>query len=193
MSSFTRTFATLAAAGVAVVSVAGCTSAAKVTPAGGATSSNKPVIPTRWWSDAAGSAGSKIDISNPTAAAAALKPDSKTYCSVLSDTLSSGKSVFSGAASTDPGIATSTKAWIAELTALSPTELHASWNTFGDALTALLVSASKASGAALPKQSQSEQNAVSAATAAIGSQARSVCNVDLFPGVSAAPTSPSSK
>jgi hypothetical protein len=183
--SVSRTVAVLS---VSVFALGACSSSSKKTSSSSNASpstTSVPVVPKRWWTDVAGSSGSTIDTANPTAAAASLKPDLPTYCKVLSDTVAS-HNVFQSASGTDPGVVTATKAWIAEISALAPTEVSQAWQTYGNGINALLEMGTKKSGAAFP----SLPGDWSAAEAKINAHAKSACNVTLTSssGASAAPT-----
>jgi len=168
-----RTTAVTVAAFTAIAGVGACSSSHKKAAASGS-ATPVPVVPKRWWTDAAGAEGSLIDVANPTAASAALKPDLPTYCKVLSDTLVS-HNVFQSASGFDPGIVTASKAWIAEVSALAPTDLTAAWRTYSVAFLALLESGTKKSSPAFPSTSAE----VPAARQAIVTHAKSACNLTI--------------
>ncbi|SDJ05386.1 hypothetical protein SAMN05444157_1489 [Frankineae bacterium MT45] len=169
-------------AAVALTALVGCSSGQKHAQK----STSHQAI--RWWTDAAGANGSKIDMKNPTADAANLKPDTKSYCSVLSSTMAAGKTPFSGFSSDDPAVGASTQAWLAELTALAPAELAPSWKTYSTGILALLSAATKPT-AALPSFSAADQSAQTAALAAISADAKTSCNLTLFATSSSATSS----
>jgi hypothetical protein len=157
----------------AVVAVGGCTGGPSKPSAasggdGGATSA-APV--TRWWSNSAEQAKTVIDAGNPAAAARKLKPSRTEYCGMLADTLAAGRSVLSGVSADDPQLATATKAFVAELTSVAPTELRADWTTVGGAMVALVDAKTSAAHVDSAK--------VSAAVTAIGADAKAHCNLDL--------------
>lgn len=129
---------------------------------------------TRWWSNAAGTAGTAIDSASPAAGAAELSPDKNAYCGMLEQTLAAGKSIMPGISATDPALLTSTLAFVAELQAVAPTEVHAAWKTLGDALVVLVKS-----GGDSTKLPQTDASAVSKAADAIAAHSKKACGLDL--------------
>lgn len=173
---------------VSVVGLAACSSDKPAASTG--TSAQTHHEATRWWSDGAGAEGSKIDVDNPTSAAAKLTPDAKTYCAVLASTAPNGKSPLSGFSANDPGSSVQLKAWIAELTALAPTDITAAWRTFGGAIISLQEAAAKPSPA-FPSYSAADAAAQKSAQQSIDTQTKKDCNLSIFGDASpsAAPAS----
>jgi len=129
-----------------------------------------PGAATRWWSSPAGRAGSTLDVEHPEIGAAGLHPDQNSYCAMLRSSMGSDKNPLTATATADENLLVSTRAWLAELEALSSGPVHQAWVTFGDALVKALQS---------PQAGSSPDAAVSAAMTIIAADARSSCNLDL--------------
>jgi hypothetical protein len=129
-------------------------------------------IATRWWSNSAATDGSTIDPSDPTAAAARLKPNRDQYCTMLKQTVGAGKSILSGATATDPRLLASTEAFVAELQAVAPSEVSSQWKTLGDVLIQFVKTGGKSAG-------NVSTSALTAAAATISTDAKSRCHVDI--------------
>jgi hypothetical protein len=127
---------------------------------------------TRWWSDAAHAAGSTIDPSDPPAATAGLQTSRAGYCSMLRQTVRSGRSALAAASTAQTAAAT--RAFLAELSAVAPPSLAAPWRVVGSALDSLL-----APGGARPRGTGIDAAAVGRAERAIALDAKRSCGVDL--------------
>ena len=129
-------------------------------------------IATRWWSNSAAKDGSTIDPSDPTAAAAHLKPNRDQYCSMLKQTVGAGKSILPGATATDPRLLASTEAFVAELQAVAPAQVSSQWKTLGDVLIQFVKTGGKSAGSV-------STSALTAAATTISTDAKSRCHVDI--------------
>jgi hypothetical protein len=129
-------------------------------------------IATRWWSNGAASDGSTIDPSDPTAAAAKLKPNRDQYCAMLKQTVAAGKSILPGATANDPRLLASTEAFVAELQAVAPSQVSKQWQTLGDVLVQFVKSGGQSSGDASTAK-------LTAAATVISTDAKSRCGVDI--------------
>ncbi|HSY15275.1 MAG TPA: hypothetical protein VK816_04745 [Jatrophihabitantaceae bacterium] len=165
------------------LALAGCTGSTNPSgsthPGGSAPSgSATPVVAaTRWWQDPHASAGSTIDPAHPTAAAAGLHRDRSSYCGILASTLKTGQDVLAGMTATDPALRTSIRAWVAELSAVAPSPVAGPWQTLGAAILAMAGSGGSLETTALPDGLTPA--AVSAAAAAIATDSRTACNLNL--------------
>jgi len=165
------------AALVVTVSVAGCSGAhhgsshaAKTSSA----SSPSSFVATRWWSNSAVTAGSKISSAHPDAAAADLHASRADYCGMLKQTVAAGKSILPGITATDPALLTSTKAFIAEIEQVAPAGITGQWQVLGPTVLALVKSGGDTT--ALPSV---DLGAVTKAADAISADSTKNCGVDL--------------
>jgi hypothetical protein len=165
------------AAVLVVASVAGCGGAkhaAGTSPAADKSTSSSTFVATRWWSNAAGTVGSKIDPAHPDAAAAALHPSQADYCGMLKQTLAAGKSILPDITATDPALLTSAKAFIAEIEKVAPAGITAQWQLVGPAVLSLVKSGGDTGS--LPAV---DLGAVTKAADAIAADSLATCGVDL--------------
>jgi hypothetical protein len=169
----------VACAAVAIAaSVAGCTSTQQKNAADlGTSSAPAPAstfVATRWWSNAAVTAGSKIDPKHPDAAAKDLHPSQADYCGMLKQTLAAGKSILPDITSTDPALLTSAKAFIAEIEKVAPAGITAQWQLVGPAVLSLVKSGGDTGS--LPAV---DLGALTKAADAINTDSLAHCGVDL--------------
>jgi hypothetical protein len=167
----------VACAAVAIAaSVAGCTSTQQKKSADLGTSSapTSTFVATRWWSNAAVTAGSKIDPKHPDAAAKDLHPSEADYCGMLKQTLAAGKSILPDITSTDPALLTSAKAFIAEIEKVAPAGITAEWQLVGPAVLSLVKSGGDTGS--LPAV---DLGALTKAADAINTDSLANCGVDL--------------
>lgn len=132
-------------------------------------------VATRFWSGGAGAAGSTIDPAHP--AATPAHPSAGAYCQILTSSSAAGVNVLQGVAANDPKLATTTRAWLADVQAAAPTPLSAQWKLLGQALLALVSSGASPGAAKLPSGVTAAQ--VTAASAAISADAKANCGIDL--------------
>ena len=168
------------AAGVAFVAIAlivtlpGGGGAAKPSSAQpGAGSATVHEVATRWWSNSAADKGSRIDESNPDAAANLLVPSEDTYCSMLKQTLAAGHAVLPSAKAGDKALVASTKAFVAEIEGVAPASVTDAWHTLAPTLIALV------SGKELPANTSAQAKANATAAKAIGADAKANCGLSL--------------
>jgi hypothetical protein len=162
---------TLLTAGSAVV--AGCSGGGSPAPhVSGSPSST--YVATRWWSNTADSAGSTIDPNNPGAAAGQLQPSRTTYCSMLKQTVAAQKSILPGVTAGDPALLASTRAFVAEIEAVAPSQVSSQWRVLGEALTKLV-----ASGGNPAKVTGLDTKAITAAADAVSADAKAQCQISL--------------
>lgn len=169
--------AVVACAAVAIAaSVSGCTSTHQKKTADHDTPSASPstFVATRWWSNAAVTAGSKIDPKHPDAAAKDLHPSQADYCGMLKQTLAARKSILPDITSTDPALLTSAKAFIAEIEKVAPAGITGQWQLVGPAVLSLVKSAGDTS--TLPTV---DLAALTKAANAINADSLANCGVDL--------------
>jgi hypothetical protein len=129
---------------------------------------------TRWWSNSADSSGSKIDMAHPAAAAGKLHPSETEYCAMLEQTVAAQKSILPGVTAKDPALLASAEAFVAEIQAVAPSSVAASWKVLGTAVTAIV-----SSGGDLTKVKDLDAAAVQKASTAIAADAKSSCGVNL--------------
>ncbi|PZS29129.1 MAG: hypothetical protein DLM59_13205 [Pseudonocardiales bacterium] len=155
-------------------SLAGCGSSdhGKKTPA--RSSSPSTFVATRWWSNAAVTAGSTIDPANPDSAAKDLHPSQTDYCTMLKQTVAAGKSILPDITSADPALLTSAKAFVAEIEKVAPPSVTSQWQLIGPAVLSLVKSGGDTS--ALPTV---DLGALTKAADAIGADSLANCGVDL--------------
>lgn len=140
------------------------------TSAGQATAQTTAGGPTRWWSSPAGGVGSAIDVEQPERGAAALHPDSKAYCTMLRSSMSSPKNPLVRQSRGDNNLLLATRAWLAELEALSPSPVSTAWRDLAPSLL----------GALQPSASASRSgSSSSSAIAVIAADASRTCHLDL--------------
>lgn len=130
-------------------------------------------VATRWWSNPVADKGSRIDESNPDAAANLLVPSQDTYCAMLKETLSAGRAVLPSAKAGDKALVASTKAFIAEIQGVAPASVAGDWRTLAPTLIALV------SGKQLPANTSDQAKANAAAAKAIGADAKANCGISL--------------
>jgi hypothetical protein len=145
-------------------------------------------IATRFWSGGAGAPGATIDPAQP--AAPPAHASAGAYCQILSSTAAAGVDVLHGVGANDPALATTTRAWLADVQAAAPTSLSAQWKLLGQAMLTLVESGSSPGTAKLPSGVAAAQ--VSAATAAISADAKANCGLDLAGATASAPASTAS-
>ncbi|MDT4958439.1 MAG: hypothetical protein QOD31_2238, partial [Pseudonocardiales bacterium] len=157
-------------------SVAGCTSTdqKKAADLGTSSAPTSTFVATRWWSNAAVTAGSKIDPKHPDAAAKDLHPSQADYCGMLKQTLAAGKSILPDITSTDPALLTSAKAFIAEIEKVAPAGITAQWQLVGPAVLSLVKSGGDTGS--LPAV---DLGALTKAADAINTDSLAHCGVDL--------------
>jgi hypothetical protein len=124
------------AASVVAVSVAGCTSTHHETAANGTSPST--FVATRWWSNAAVTAGSTISPAHPDAAAKELHPSKADYCGMLKQTLQAGKAILPSGKADDPKLVIGTEAFVAEIQKVAPAEVSGSWQVLGPTILAIV-------------------------------------------------------
>lgn len=132
--------AAVAYAAIAVAAyVAGCSSTQHKNAGEHGTSSPPATsVATRWWSNAAVTAGSKIDPEHPDAAAKDLHPSQADYCAMLKQTVAAEKSILPDVTSANPALLTSAKAFIAEIEKVAPAGITAEWQLVGPAVLSLV-------------------------------------------------------
>ena len=169
----------VAVAALALPSLAACTSGSHsaTTRASGAgsTQSAAGATATRWWSDAAGSAGSTVSASDPTAAARKLTVSRPTYCSMLAATVNGGHSLFPNATPHDSAMIAGTTAFVTELSKVAPPSISSSWAV----LSPVIVSLVKSGGSFGALRANIDEAAVSKAAAAVAADAKTNCDVTL--------------
>jgi hypothetical protein len=162
----------------ALLPVAACTSsgsnAPNVASSASSTSTSSAAVATRWWSNSATKAGTRIDVKNPQAAARRLHGSKADYCSMLGQTVAAGKSILPNVTANDPALLTSTKAFVAELEAVAPSMVAGAWKVLGGAVVALV-----SSGGDTTKVKGIDAAAVSRAAATVAADAKRSCGVDL--------------
>jgi hypothetical protein len=140
---------------------------AAVSPAG--------VAAARWWSDSAAAKDSTIRATDPSFAAAKLRPDRATYCSLLSQTQQSIAMIartYSG-----QRLQVAVTAFLDELEAVAPGALAQEWRTVGSSMLAVIDSQGRSGKALLP--AGMTKNDVNAASKRISADASSECNLTL--------------
>lgn len=148
----------------------GASSSSATSSAAPAAASVSPRAPVRWWSSPAGGVGSQIDVEQPEKGASALRPDQHAYCAILQSSVRSGHNPLTAQSTSESNLLVTTRAWLAELEALSDGPISGAWKTLGPALLAVL------------QQSQATAKpnpAVLDAVTVISNDARSTCGVDL--------------
>lgn len=171
------------------VALTGCSGSAGHEPGPKATHSGSPspsstFEATRWWSNAAGAAGSRIDPSAPNAGDGSLGPSKDAYCGMLDQTLAAGKSILPGISATDPALLTATKAFIGELQKVAPAGIQSAWKTLGTAVITIAESGGDAG-----KLAQIDAKAVADAASQVSAEAEKDCGLSL----AAAPSATRSK
>lgn len=170
-----------AAVAVALLTVPAVATACSGSSGGGRTVSTAPApstsaaaAPTRWWSNSAVTAGSTIDVNDPTSAAAKLHPSKTDYCGMLKQTLDSGNSILPGITATDPALLTASKAFVAEIQQVAPADVTGSWQVLGPAILALVNS-----GGNLSAVQSLDVASISKAVTAVSDEAKQACGLDL--------------
>lgn len=135
-------------------------------------SSSSPPAATRWWSNSAVTVGSTVSPADPEAAAARLSPSQADYCGMLKQTLAANKSLVSAITATDPALAVSARAFLAEIQRVAPASVTGQWHVLGPAVLELVKSGGTSG---LP----SNLGALTSAANAISSDAQTNCGVDL--------------
>jgi hypothetical protein len=163
----------------ALLPVAACTSSGAkasndASSAPSTSTSTSAAVATRWWSNSATKAGTRIDVKNPQAAARQLHGSKADYCSMLEQTVAAGKSILPNVTANDPALLTSTKAFVAELEAVAPSMVAGAWKVLGGAVVALV-----SSGGDTTKVKGIDAAAVSRAAATVAADAKRSCGVDL--------------
>jgi hypothetical protein len=175
-----RSRATVACAALVLAGVAaacgsgdGGGGAATAAPTGApATSSH--LVATRWWSNSAARAGSLINPKDPESAATKLHTSPRDYCGMLRQTLAAGHTILPNVTANDPALLTSTKAFVAELEAVAPSDLAGSWKVLGSAVLTFVQS-----GGDSTKVQGIDAAAVRAAASTVAADAKRSCGVDL--------------
>ena len=157
-----------------VAAVAGCSSSHPKKAADHGTTSPSTFVATRWWSNAAVTAGSKINPDHPDAAAKDLHPSQADYCAMLKQTVAAGKSILPDITATDPALLTSAKAFIAEIQAVAPAGITGQWQLVGPAVLSLVKS-----GGDTGKLPAVDLGALTKAASAIAADSLATCGVDL--------------
>lgn len=156
-----------AAASVLALVLTGCSSGS----AAGGSATPQPQAG-RWWSNGAAAVGSNVDASDPTAAAARLRPSQKDYCGMLAETMKSGRSVLPGAGGS--GSVATLRAFVAEIQQVAPAEVSGAWRVLGPALVGFASSQGSSLGT-----SSADATSLSLAAQRISAHAAKVCHVDL--------------
>jgi hypothetical protein len=162
---------------IITLSLAGCGSSAP--PSRATTAPAASVSAVRWWSDPAASAGSPIDPTDPTGAAAQLNRSRPVYCTMLRQTAAAGHSVLPSFPAGDPALLASTEAFVAEIGAVAPDAVAAQWQTLGGGLVALVKSGGKIS-----TLKASDVAGLTPAANAIAADAKLNCGLNLSIGKS---------
>jgi hypothetical protein len=168
-----------AVVGVAVVSAVFMTACSAGSPSTHTTSSSTgstaAASVTRWWSDSAAPKNSTIHASDPSAAAAKLRPNRVGYCSLLSQTQQGIASIahdYSG-----QRLEVAVTAFLDELEALAPGTLGQEWRTVGSSILGVVNSQGQGGKSLLPAGVTKAE--VDAASKAISADASSFCHLDL--------------
>lgn len=143
-------------------------------PRSSATAHSSHLTATRWWSNSAAARGSRIDPTQPDAAASRLHASRAEYCRMLEQTVAAQHSILPGVTTNDPALLTSTRAFVAELEAVAPSAVAQPWRVLGPAVTSLV-----ASRGDLAKVHRVDAAAVQRAANAIAADAKRSCGVDL--------------
>lgn len=161
---------------VAATAVAGCSGGSHKSSShsSGAPLGAERSTATRWWSNSAVSAGSKIDPAHPKAAAGKLHPSDTDYCGMLSDTLKARKSILPGASASDPALQQAATAFIAEIERVAPLQVKGAWDVLGTVIIALAKGGSTPT--ALPSM---DTAAVTQAATTVATDAKKRCGLDL--------------
>lgn len=179
MSTLTRIVAACAALALAPA-VAACSGGGGGGPAdpasllGSASAPSSNLTAVRWWSNSATRVGSLIDPKDPESAARKLHTSSRDYCGMLRQTLAAGHSILPNVTANDPALLTSTKAFVAELEAVAPSDLAGSWKVLGSAVLTFV-----RSGGDSTKVQGIDAAAVRAAANTVAAEAKRGCGVDL--------------
>lgn len=161
--------------------LAACSGGGGGTPAAATTGVPASVAPTssalvatRWWSNSATGAGSLIDPKDPESAAKKLHISPRDYCGMLRQTVAAGHTILPNVTANDPALLTSTKAFVAELEAVAPSDLAGSWKVLGSAVLTFVES-----GGDSTKVQGIDAAAVRTAASTVAAEAKRSCGVDL--------------
>jgi hypothetical protein len=178
MSISSRVTAACAALALAATAAA-CSGAGTPAPAPTAVSgsSASSLVATRWWSTSAAQVGSTIDPKNPEALAGKLHPSPTQYCGILRQTLAAGHSILPNVTAADPALLTSSRAFVAELEAVAPSQVAGPVKVVGDAVLALV-----GSGGDPARVKGIDAAAVRKAASMVAANAKRSCGVDLSSG-----------
>lgn len=168
--------ATASAATALALAVAACSgSPAKTAPsAGGPSVHESALVAKRWWSNSGTAAGTLIDPNDPQAVVGKLHASKQDYCGMLRQTVAAGRSILPGVTAHDPALLTSTKAFVAEIEAVSPSTIAGSWKVLGDAVITIVES-----GGDTTKVKKVDAVAVRKAAGTVAADAKHSCGVDL--------------
>lgn len=161
-------------AAVSLVPVTAACSGNDAKPKAHDSSASSGLVATRWWSNSAGTTGTEIDANRPQALAGKLRPSASDYCSMLKQTVAAGKSILPGVTAQDPALLASTKAFVAEIQAVAPAAVAASWKVLGDVVVAFVES-----GGDPTKVKGTDTKAVQSAVGTIAADAKGTCHVNL--------------
>jgi hypothetical protein len=169
------TVALLAATVVAAPILAGCSGGGSAAAPKASTTSGP--VATRWWSTSVAPAGSTIDSKSPANVASRLHSSQTEYCGMLRQTLAAGHSILPNVTAADPALLTSSRAFVAELEAVAPSQVAGPVKVVGDAVLALV-----GSGGDPARVKGIDAAAVSKAASMVAANAKRSCGVDLSSG-----------
>lgn len=151
--------------------VGGSTAAPTVTAAASGIAPQNSGAPVRWWSSPAGKTGSVLDVEQPERAAAGLAPDTTAYCAMLKSSMSSPLNPLGAPQRPRTSdLVISTRAWLAELEALSGGAVAEAWKTMGPSFLSAIS----------PGQSESVASPeIDSAISVISIDANDRCHLDL--------------
>lgn len=165
----------LAAVAATLVGCCACTGSSRPPEPPAATSAaGHTYAAQRWWSNHAASSGSSIAANGPDAAVVALRPSRTDYCGMLRQTTAAGKSLFAGVAPGDAGMQATVRAFVAEISAVAPSDVARAWHALGKMIVAV-----SASGGDLGRVSGVNTGRVRAAAATIAADAATQCHLKL--------------
>jgi len=166
-----------AAAALTLCTACGASSGSSHHSSSAAPSEQRPtssaVAATRWWSNPAASVGSTVGPNDK--AATSLVRSGQVYCTMLRQTIAAGKSVLPGATATSPALASTTEAFVDELSKVAPVNVAPAWHVLGP----VLVDVVKSSGSFAALRTQVDVAAVSAAAQTVAADAQTSCGLDL--------------
>jgi hypothetical protein len=139
-----------------------------------AASASSHLVATRWWSNSASKVGSLIDSTHPNQVATSLHTSPRDYCGMLRQTLAAGHTILPDVTANDPALLTSTKAFVAELEAVAPSNLTGPWKVLGSAMLTFVES-----GGDTTKVQGIDAAAVRSAASTVAADAKRGCGVDL--------------